>query len=582
VNYALELGKRYLRDEYFDEFSNFFEKTHSHALVIRLIIKEIIADRDWELGALLRDDMLDYLLFELDDVPLNIKNMRSCIWALRRKNYDAIANRLWGLFIDFTEGTILTTDTLEHSEYLKAEEQKKINDLRYIQSSSEFRTGLLNYFNAYGKEVLDDEDLFIDFSDNNARRGYDSNFLYRFLLTWVSEGRKVSLNKALKIVDNSDSFEYIRATLILDYHFEDPKKNALLIEIVREYFLKNLNHDIANSAVDTKEGYRYSRKNRLIGRIFSKYAFQIEPSDLMQLVWLDEGGIHNFDHIRNDRKSISELILEQLSAEQLIVFKQKIVANINLGIKSSVILGSHLALCKRLKIFESREVILNLILKGKILNLRPYEVIDIYLELKGEINNFLPYFRKLSDFSDHTYLYLATRLAQNHKTFIENSLIAALNNSTLSTETRLTFANELVKIGNREGFTYIFNKMLEDKKFPDLYHRKFEITNLETDFILEKIKPTIHFLIYPEYSDQSFHESPKEMMLNWLYSLSSRNEVDLIKVLNFLNEARLQLGNKYERADDLYWYMNGITEKFRDSESNSKGIEDIKRILELV
>lgn len=106
VDYIKAMGRKYLRDELFNELDTFLEQTNAHSVAVRLLINDIVNDKDWELGALIRENVFDYLLFEFDQHPLNLNNLRSCVSALRYKHRNETADKLTKLFIDYSEGSI--------------------------------------------------------------------------------------------------------------------------------------------------------------------------------------------------------------------------------------------------------------------------------------------------------------------------------------------------------------------------------------------------------------------------------------------------------------------------------------------
>ena len=119
----------------------------------------------------------------------------------------------------------------------------------------------------------------------------------------------------------------------------------------------------------------------------------------MELVWLDMGGTRNFESAdNNNKKSLTHKILLKLKYEDLPYFKQKVIDNLKIGILSNGILGTHVGLCRYLKIFEATNI-LHDILTSKVDNeVSRIDLLDTYMELGGKLSNVLPYFTKFRDF----------------------------------------------------------------------------------------------------------------------------------------------------------------------------------------
>ena len=81
---------------------------------------------------------------------------------------------------------------------------------------------------------------------------------------------------------------------------------------------------------------------------------------------------------------------------------------------------------------------------------------------------------------------------------------------------------------------------------------------------------------------RSFHDSAKDIILEWLNSFSAKTEDDLLLVVTFLEDQIEKLTLKYENTMDLNWYINRMVENFRNSDSAVKTIPEIGTIIKLV
>lgn len=583
MGYIKTLGSKHIREEFFKEIEHFFDQTNSHNLAIRIIIDDVLNGKDWELNALLRKDVFDYLLFEFDLLPLNISNLNSCYSALYYKQKLDIAEELKDLMIDYTEGKILQPVQV-YSDYQKFENLKKENDLKFIKSQSAFRKGVSSFFKSLNKDKISEDELFIEFETNRElKKKSVSNFIYNFLLRWIRpQDKKVYLNQALKNIDSTEYFEFFRAKEILNYNFFDSNNKEFLDAILRKYFCHEITKVNFQNCIWEEGITTYSeRKQKLLGQIFEKYAFDTKPELLMELVWVDMSGPRNLEphHLSASKKSISELIIGKLKDEDLELFRNTILHNIEKGIKSSSVLGTHIGLCKHLQISEATDIILSLILNNKFGRLPAYDIITIYLDLGGDLSQLLGFFQDIKDYNSFDYIFMIEKLKEIFPKEIINSLNNCISSAKVTEARKLDAAVELCNLGQEKGFVFLAGYMKTKSGFPDLIHVKLDIRNLDTDFVLSQLSDLMFMLLDPAFKTNHFDESPKHAIIDWLYLLASKSEEDLEKIVSFIYKMKKELQPTYPNSEDLLWYATNAVERFRDSDKTIKNLDQVKSIL---
>lgn len=585
VRYLETLDRKHLREE-FSGIEDFFVKTKTQELAVRILINRILNRRDWEFSNFITLEILDYLLFEFEekgDYETGI--LWSWFAPLRNTSKKELADKIMAICNDVTEGKILEDiANSSQDEYTKFENLKRTNDLKYIQSADVFKKAVLKYFEVYGKKTIPEEDMYIEFDHSSARKQFDSNFIFNLLVRWLSKNKKATLESALKVIDNPASFEFFRAYEITTYNFVDSPEEEQLKSIAESYYQREIvTANFTNAIVEKDNRMTWLRRERLLGQIFEKFHFETPIDKLMELVWLDLEGIRSFsqEHSTKEKKSISHLIIERLNEEQVLQFSHKILEHLKTGIKSQSILGSHVALCKYLNIYEARDFILELVVKNKISTWHKNTYVDIYIHLEGDTNKLASYFKKINDYNETVYLHLAGKLISIYPEIVQKSLLSCIKSLSITSDIKIGAARHLIQLGNNEGFLYLKNLLIAQGKAPYTIQSGHKISNIDTSYGLKELEDVVHMLIAPEYNDRfSFHDSAKSIILEWLSQFAAKSEDDLNMVTEFLYSAYEKLKSTYPNAKDIFWHIERFVENFRDSDKTVKSIAEIKQTIE--
>ncbi|HMK27776.1 MAG TPA: hypothetical protein VK483_17215 [Chitinophagaceae bacterium] len=578
-----DLGRKYLRED-FKEIDSFLEKTNTHWLVVRILIKDIFKDRNWEIGSLITHESYDYILFEFEEGNYDIHQLRSCLGGLRYKHKTEIANTFYNLCVDATEGKMVNTegDSL-HSLYVEAEKKKYVNDLIYIKSSKAFTRGIKKYFKAYGKNRIPEKDLYIDIETNRGqlRQTSDSYFVYYYLSRWHKNQVTIKLTDCIKELSNKNFFETFRAEEILNYHRRDGETDKVLLPILENYYKENLATANFKNCLWTENGmYHWLRKEFRLAEIFKKFAFETPEEYLLELVWLDNAGTRGFEHATlNKGQSISQLILDKLSEKGKLKFNQKIVENIKFGIKLESVLGTHISLCRYLGITEAKDCILDCIKTMSNEYINKPDAVDIYLELGGDATSILSILLSLNCYNDYYFNFLLSKLYRQYPKDVSVKLFEALNSLETTSENKIKFAQMLAELGSIEAFSYLVNEVRQNLKSPYNIQGGHSIANIDTLNAINELQDVMYLVIDKKYNNQSFHDSARSIILEWLNTLSAKSENDLKIVIDFLETINGKLKDEYEEATDLNWYINRMLEDFRNSDKTVKTISEINQLI---
>ncbi|MCW3105559.1 MAG: hypothetical protein JWQ09_65, partial [Segetibacter sp.] len=578
ASYIQTIGKQYLRSE-FGEIDRFLEVTDTHKIAVRLLINNIFEDNTWEIGALITADSYDYILFEFEEANRSMQKLRNCLSGIRYKRKDEISNQFQQLCDDATEEMIFDkTHWGEHEEYLKLEKQRKENDKKYILSAESFRQGVIKYFEAYGKKTIPEDDLYVDTNDRLERKRFDSQFVFRYLINWRRNKTDVHLKTCLKWLDNENNFEFFRADEIVDYSFNNEEDKAFYLSILKGYYYKKLPEaNFENCKWSESNTYYWLRIESKLGEIFQKFEFDTPEEYLIEMVWLDAGGIRVFeDNKANNKQSISELVIEKLSTESIEKLKEKILLNITKGIKLEGVLGTHLALCKYLKIREATEEILKIIQSKKYTELYLGDVVDIYLELGGDMIEVVEVVSKLKSYNEHWYLHLIKLIAPNNPNEAIKSLTKAFMHPETNEDVKIGVAKRLGDLGDLQGFKFLTELIRINKRSPYSIQGHLSIHNVDTSLGLTELEDLMYLVVDKKYDDEShFHDTAKNVLVELLYGFAGKSEADLEKVIEFCEKAVSNLKEKgYDSATHFNFFINRMVENFRSSDKTTKSISE--------
>ncbi len=577
VKYMKMLGNHHLREAH-DEFADFFNRTGAEHLAIRIVLSDLLTDKYWQVGAHIRKESFDYLLFEMEEHNAGIKEVNNVMFGLLFRKEPEEYDQFWHLCDAMLEGGLSRAQRENPNDtYQKAEAIKKSNDKIYIQSRENFRKGIENYFAVYGKKSIDPDDLDIEPTEDLRRNKFDSHFLYSYI-SQCKRGyaKKVTLKTCLKITEDPGWFEHYQIWFILhNNHDSDP----VYLQIARSYFDRYINTlDFTNCWWDTPTGCGYLQKQENIGRLLEKYAFDAPAERLLELLWLDHGGLSGWAHENtNHRKSIAEIIVEKLGESNIEKVKEKVLANMRLGIKCREVMGTHIALASRFKITQARDLIWEHILNGKVSHYDIYDLIQVYLELGGDPNKVADYLMGWEDYTSYTYWKLTEQMIDTYPEMIRASLHKALASVTLKEDDKLNAHIYLATLKEIDSFAYLVNELKNKNKAPYTINGKSHVQNVDTAEALKLIEPVAYMVIDPTNDHKRIHDSARGIILEWLYRFAAKSEADMLMVVDFMYSMMEQLKTNFPDHANLYhFYITKVLEDFRASDKPDTSVSRMK------
>ncbi len=573
----LKVLDRHEMKEDFQFIEDFFVQTGTNHFYLRFLLNKSPRVYAWDFAFLIDEYCIDIFFYLFEEGDIDVYYLRSVDNALRNKGDD----KLYQKFKDSVVA-MLGDDLYDKSEQIrwKAEEEfqlRKIeNDSKYIASRAAFLKGVELFFNAFGKESIEDNDLIYSPGERSEFRKIDSEFIRRLLIAWMPKDTNITLSTIKRSLSTEDRFNFFRASEILLYSKDNANADKFA-KILKRYYNREIQTaDFKQTFKQTGAKVTFKRKEVLLGEIFEKHQFSTPASILTNMIWLDTAGANGILNASvNNRRTLSQLIIENLDEDGLNLLKQRILENLNSDIALDHILGTHIELCKHLDIYESRERLLKLIKSNKLSDFNKEYAFKNFLKLGGDENELVDSFRNIS-FKDSRYLSYVIMLKKQLPDIIQNSLEKCFSSTTATTEEKIQAAKHLSENGHQPAFAFLINELAKNKIAPYSIQSGYKPYNVDTNFALEELDKVAYLLLDEEANKIFSGDSPRHFILEIIYGLAAKSEEDLILVEAFLNKAAKQLDGSYKNVYDLNWYIERIFENYRNAENAKYTIQNIQ------
>lgn len=568
IEYIRALNLRSMGEE-FPEFDAFFERTKTHMMVVEAFHKEMLGEHGWQYGCLLSEDTLDYFLFEFEEGDYPTSALIRVLISLQRKpSKKAVYDKLDVIVKTLKALESPSSDEIHWREYHEFEAGKRRNDIAYMQSLEAFTDGLRRMFDANGKKPIEEDDLYVEFDDRSSiRKSAASNLLYSYLIQFI-KNKQVALKDCLKWLEHPDAFPYFIVSELIHRDFSGTDEEPIVRGIIQDYYLKGIASANFENAYwpKGKDSYSFRRKEVLLGEIFEKYSFPTPTASLMKFVWLDTCGVRTLFHqLGNTKASIAETVYNRLPEIERPLFREEVLANMRMDILHESVFGTHVSLCVYLNIEEAVPIILEKIIarsraKDK-WGLTKY--IDAYVKLNGDLSVLKP-FLKAEPSSDYYHFFsLADHLKAAFPSLVEKRLSQLMALSELAQSDKTQAALKLTEMGNKQGFSYIIDRIQELGVSPTDSPERYSIVKQDTDYALQTIAKVRNLML--KQSDGSrFWEEARRTLLEWLAQLAGKSEGDLKKVISFYEQAGLDFA-AHPNASDFTYYAERCKEKFKET-----------------
>ena len=583
IYFIKDLGRKHRRDD-FKEIDHFFVNTGTSNFVIRYFLHMPDPNVEWDLGTLLTTDAFGFLFDYYEEGYIESEFILRLIHSAYYYGHKEVMMELNKLYV----GATGREDTYQIAQERQREREafetlKRQNDLRYIRNQVSFSEGTKKYFEAYGKKSIPEDDIIIDHElVQSSRRESDSYFISNFILYQIRNRKPVTLSHCLKAIANQDYFDHFRIREILSYPTLNEPSNEELKSLLKQLYDAKIPHaDFISAIKQNGEEIKIFAEEVLLQQIFEKMEFSTEPSILIDMLCMDMSGLQSFKQnsiLSNRKPSLSETIISKLTPQQVKTAKTTILNRLREGIKVKAVMETHVSLCGFLLIYETKDLILTLMIEKKVRSYHIFIAAEIFLDLGGELEQLLPVLEGFDQYGDHAYYQLILKLKEDYPDDVRRSLLRALKATEISLSKRIDFAQLLIEIGEVEGFNFIVEQMQGIESLPWGRDDSFKLQKIDTKFVLEKLSPQLH-LVLDDKDSKGARKDVRSIIVNFLFSLATKSEEDLLLADHFLQDAEARFTGRYPDLSILRWYRERIVENFRDTDKGHNSLEETKGII---
>ena len=582
LHFVRALGYKHLRDD-MKEIDQFFFQSNTASFAVRYFIHIPSQYLQWELGELLTETSSDFLFDYYEQGYIELGLLQSLLNSAYYGGDRNTADKFNELYLAATGAENFLQKSQEQQQQREAYEvQKRQNDIRFIQSGAAFKDGLKKYFNAHGKRSLEADDILLDYAEaRRIRSDVDANVISSFIIHQIRNKKPVTLSHCLRAASDKEYFDYFRMHELLNYQLMEKPEGESLRQLLKELYDNRISKANFVSAIKQRgDRINISNWELLLSQVFSKYGFSTEPEVLVDMLCMDMEGIYNFkkDHFVTDKKpSLSEIILDHLTPSQQQVAASAVFQRLRSGISAEQVLENHLALCRRLAIYEAKDIILYFLLNKTI---RPYHVFaaaEIFVELGGEWADLVPVLQAFDQYDAQAYFQLISKLRDDYPNVVVASLLQAIHAGDVSLEWRMNYAQTLMELGSAEGFLFFADCLRIKTTIPSGPPRRFKLDKLDSKLMLDELSLLVHERTGS--NEDSIQKEAKSILIDLLFAIAEKSEKDLLLVDAFLMKAGQPAYLSSSDGPGINWYRERLFENFRDKGDKPMPLNEVSMIL---
>lgn len=506
----------------------FFQKTGTTFNLFKEVYEEGI-EKNYRLLASIADEQcVVFLINQYLQAKLTDTNIRTFINFLNFKNKEKF-NNLLNIINEKTNNKFLPPPP---RDYEKEKKEKLKREIEIIFDKDEFLKEVEKIFDGEGIEEISFEyieNLLIE----RYNEGKYNEFVMRELRNYLEQKKdeKWKLDD-LKNKINQWDYEWftIEHVFNLLYHGRELELSKEQIDVIKDFCLKNL------KKVNFRDALKQTDKGVTINHFATKLLYFLRKFNFVypEEVLLD---MLSFDSIENQQYVGIDYLESKLPSEKI---RDRILDNLNSGIKIEAVLKNHINYCKKYQLIEARDQLFNIIKNP---------------EIKIE-NRFLA-LETVADFPDSTTFLEETLDIDELELFIKSAeiLITRGNNkgkeklllklSSGDEKFALESAKLLIKEQDLSAIRYYCDYIKRTKKFEMNFHDKNPLQETKTIKALPTLIELLKFSYkYKNEIQQSEFDRLDDTIINILKNIALQkfsNKDKVVKTLQqFLQKHRAQ------------------------------------------
>lgn len=551
------------RLEEFSELDNFFEMTGTRSIAAMMFTQEIFNGNGFQYGCFFDKKDLPMLFYEMEEKGSSIARLGPMVNSLHNAGktdlavyLSEICDELWEIeFPDHDDGAIRRWEIFE---LLKQE-----NDGKYFKSAHVFAKAVKALFAYYKTKNLSKKHFFITEDAPDKLKKIASHLMFNFLLKWATHNGEANLDSCLQLLGNEKNFEKFKVYEAFDLATNDRVSASMYKAFLEEYYRNEIKDARFSNCYFVSEGKMMQKRNEIfLFQIYWRYAFDTPYEILFEMLWADREGANSLKESGgNGRKSFSLELVEKMDSHHIQDLQSAVSAHLHSGIENDNVFATHAAFAEYFMMDDVNNLILKRINKPSVPTFDIPYLGRIYLALNGTPESLMPILEKLK-YENHYILTLLKFLQPYKPTGLELFLEQYLSDKKITDENRVAVARMLASLGNSMGFSFLVQYIADLKSIPNSIQSSMDITTIDTSFALNQLyKISSHLM---DDIRGMPRETPKEILLEWLFQFALKSEDDLQLVLAFFEKVRVQF-KKHPNSKDCFYYTERCIDRFRET-----------------
>jgi len=450
-------------DKAISEIQVFFQKTGTALKLFNEVYEEGIENNYALLAAIADEQCVDFLINQYSQAKLTEPNIWTFINHLAFKNREKFDNLL-KIINEKTNNKFLPPPP---RDYEKEKKERLKREIEIIFDKNEFLREVEKIFYGEGKEEIS----FVDIENILFKRHEEdkyNEFVMRELRNYLEKDK----DKKWKLEDLKNEisqwdYEWVTISYIFNllYHGSELQLSKEQVAVIKDFCLKNLKKvNFRDALVQKDKGTTASHLAIMLWYFLRRFDFVYPEEVLLDMLSFDWIGGHQFvgiDYLEN--------ILPPAK------IRDRILDNLNKGIKVSEVLKNHINYCKKHHLVKAKDQLFNIIRNPQI-----------------EIENRLLALETVANFPDSTTFLENMLDISELALFIKSAEILITRGSNKSKEKLLLklsskdekFALEsaklLIKEQDLKAIRFYSDYIKRTKKFSVAFHRKNPLQQIKT------------------------------------------------------------------------------------------------------
>lgn len=560
--YRIFVSMKYLdhEEKLFQPFKQFFIDTCGTEVIFKKLYR--YGKKDRLMLNFANKNCIDFLVNEYLEGKLSQHEMIVFRNRLSWKNRELLEYYMKRLN-DATNNEFLLEE--DKTDYQQLNKDYEIRNQLLLLDKIMFLNEASKVFDAIGKESIGFDDIYTN--ENNQLRQLQYSRVYHEISYHSHRGRgnKISKNEFIKRFDNDNFWNGYVIEEIEEYLSN--KKNIELLPAIKllatDWLQKNLsNINFATAVKDNKTGgVTYNRLAELANRLYLLVDVDIKDDTLLNMLSSDFSGITS-----DEKVSLSGKIINQVKNTSLL--KTRIIENIRSKKLATWVLSTHFKLCHQLHYQEClSELFLAITTNTLILSYERRKLTDYYLDLGGEILDFIEYLKVPGMYKDESYLiewdwYLIEKFINVEPQKVCNILLEIYKDGNQPDSSKVEAIRLLIKMGESEGLNLSLDYIKHNQVFPFDYHSQSIIelfvnrntSEMSVTILIDILDYTFENKIFAERG----FDSIQEIIYNFLIQLVLKNK----ELHGVITEKINYLSKKYSTDEKIYDQLIFFSERF--------------------